>query len=189
MKAGNGSPVVQLLSTLCLVLLIVVLAEIAWLQFFAGAWGREVPQDPLGLDRELETVEPLPPRSAFDETVARSLFSWDRKPVMVERTDIDDEPLRSRWMLVGVVNDGATSRGVFYSLVGDHYLTLERGMYLERWQIADILPESVILERNGNEQGLQLEVIEQESEDTAAAPRKKTPSTGASETPPEKEAP
>ena len=189
MKAGAVSPVVQLLSILCLVLLTVVLAEVALLQFFAGAWGREMPQDPLGLDRELEAVAPLPPRSAFDEAVERSLFSWDRKPVVVERSDIDDEPLRSRWKLVGVVDEGGASRGIFYSLAGDHYLTLEGGMYLERWQITDILPEAVILERNGAEQTLQLELIEHGEEDIQLVPRTKRPNAGGSEAPPEKEAP
>ena len=93
-------------------------------------------------------IEPLPSIDSYQEVVDRSLFAWNRRPKLGD--DESSEALgevESRWQLTGVVNTGNTLYAIFNELEGERRLSLETGMYLEKWQIQDISPETVVLTR------------------------------------------
>lgn len=100
----------------------------------------------------------LPPIDYFDETVERSLFSADRKPITPERqaTTANGNP-SERWTLSGIIDTGTEVHVIFAEQAGGQTVRLQQGMYLEQWQIGRISAGKVTLSYNGEEDILPLQ--------------------------------
>lgn len=102
----------------------------------------------------------LPPMDYFSETVERSLFSPDRKPVTLERQAKTTSGNPSeRWALSAIINTGSDVYVIFAERAGGQTVRLQQGMYLEQWQIELISPDKVTLSYNGEEDTLQLQSV------------------------------
>lgn len=124
-------------------------------------------------DRSLKAIDTMPPIDDFQEAIDRSLFSWNRKPISAERQSVDEGGLSSRWVLSGVVNTGEAIYAIFASNSSDQRLRLEEGMYLEKWKITEISPETVALRDGSDEEVFRLREVDLEiSPRNATRPRR-----------------
>tara|TARA_R110000787_G_scaffold15745_7_gene48658 strand:- start:199 stop:843 length:645 start_codon:yes stop_codon:yes gene_type:complete len=107
----------------------------------------------------------LPPIDHFDETVERSLFSANRKPIAPERqaTTANGNP-SERWTLSGIIDTGAEVHVIFAELAGGQTVRLQQGMYLEQWQVGLISADKVTLTYNGEEDILPLQAASKPQE-------------------------
>lgn len=168
--AQTTSPLVRLLKSFMLVLSVALVLEIAWLGVvmrFSGT--TEAPQ----LDYSIAppAIVPMAAREAFEESVDRSLFSWNRRPKVIEQP-VSEEGLPSKWLLTGVVNTGHTTYAIFSDVNGDQRLRLEKGMYLEKWKLEAITPEQVTLSDGDETEEFYLRETGQQQKTLNQNPRK-----------------
>jgi len=143
MVSPLSSPLVRLLRGVTLIFLVALVAEIAWFGLIAGhGSGSDI--EPGDYSAVPPAIVPIPERSAFDESVERSLFSWNRRPGVAAQP-VSEEDLSSKWHLTGIVNTGSATYAIFSEEAGNQRLRLEKGMYLEKWKLESILEEQVTL--------------------------------------------
>lgn len=138
-----SNPLVRMLKGLNLVLLTSLVLEAVWFGLVVSGGGGAEP----GISNysaELPAIVPMAGREAFEETVERSLFSWNRRPNVAEQP-VDEIGLPSKWHLTGVVNTGTATYAIFSDESGNQRLRLEQGMYLEKWKLESITAEQVTL--------------------------------------------
>lgn len=150
------------------VLLLVLVLEVLYfvpddsakasLNMDAERFGQTLPVDP-GDSADRET---------FQIVVDRSLFSWNRRPVVAEQklAQVEDADIEKRWELSGVVAAGDTSYVMFRSLEDAEALRLEPGMYLEKWRVEEITSELITLSADDEEKQFRLK--EQTTDSTPA---------------------
>ncbi|WP_461519374.1 hypothetical protein [Porticoccus sp.] len=142
-SAPQNTPLVRLLKASMLVLSVGLVLEIAWLGVLIPLSG-EVEATDISYNVAPPAIVPMAAREAFEESVERSLFSWNRRPKVSEQP-VSEEGLPSKWVLTGVVNTGRATYAIFSDSSGEQRLRLEEGMYLEKWKLESITPEQVTL--------------------------------------------
>ncbi len=142
--AHKNTPLVRLLKGLILVFLFSLVLEVAW---FGVLMPRPSDIDAADISYNVAppAIVPMAAREAFEESVERSLFSWNRRPQVTEQQPVGDEGLPSKWQLTGVVNTGHATYAIFSDSSGEQRLRLEEGMYLEKWKLESITAERVML--------------------------------------------
>lgn len=142
--ALHNNPLVRLLQGIILLLLVVLVLEIAWL-FLVATSGAGEENRSANYHVESPAIVPMAERSAFETSVERSLFSWNRRPKVTEQQPVSEDSLPSKWLLTGVVNTGNATYAIFTGSEGGQRLRLEEGMYLEKWKLESITAEQVVL--------------------------------------------
>lgn len=142
--AAHNNPLVRLLKGSILLLLVVLVLEIVWL-FLVATVGTYDEKKSANYHVEAPAIVPMADRSAFEASVERSLFSWNRRPKVTEQQPVSEDSLPSKWLLTGVVNTGSATYAIFSDSEGGQRLRLEEGMYLEKWKLESITAEQVLL--------------------------------------------
>lgn len=174
--ATASQPLLKLLRPVLMILLIILIAEFALLVYFPSyIFGRE-DNSLLTIDSSTEEILPKPPIASFQDTVDRSLFAPDRRPVAdtsVAPTQRSPEkgPVTERWILSGVVNTGDKVYAIFASVDLDVRLRLEIGMYLEKWKIAKIESDRVTVGEGDDQYEFYMREMEQKADNKAIPQR------------------
>lgn len=144
MATSQHNPLVRLLKGIALLMLVALAVEVAWYGVLVSlSDGNHLPSQ--DYDVEPPAIIPMASRESYDESVERSLFSWNRRPKAPEQQSVSEEGLPSKWLLTGVVNTGIATYAIFSDINGDQRLRLEEGMYLEKWKLESITAEQVTL--------------------------------------------
>ena len=158
-KAINKTPLVNLLRFVVGVLVLIAVGELTILTLMP-MWGHKVDSpDGVEVDVVLQPIQPMLSINEFQETIDRSLFNRDRRPVTSEKVIVGEEILKSRWQLSGIVGDGQKKYAIFADKSSVERLKLEVGMYLDKWKVSAIKPTLVKLERDGEEEVFYLEIV------------------------------
>lgn len=144
MATSKNNPLIRMLKGATLFLLVALVAEVVWFSLLVSI------SDGYGIGSQNYNVQPpaivpMASRESFDESVERSLFSWNRRPKATEQQSVSEEGLPSKWLLTGVVNTGTATYAIFSDVDGKQRLRLEAGMYLEKWKLESITAEQVTL--------------------------------------------
>ncbi len=140
----HNNPLVRLLKGVILLLLVLLVLEVSWLLLVAS-FGAGDENRSANYHVEPPAIVPMADRSAFEASVERSLFSWNRRPKVTEEQPVSEDSLPSKWLLTGVVNTGSATYAIFTGSEGGQRLRLEEGMYLEKWKLESITAEQVVL--------------------------------------------
>ncbi|WIO73183.1 hypothetical protein QP938_07630 [Porticoccaceae bacterium LTM1] len=163
--ANQKNPLTSVLVLLLLICLMTLVIEIALIQFSGGLLGGNTNTENHNPYQNYQAVElkSMPVVEEFQGVVDRSLFSWDRKPRFVSAETGTDNDVESRWDLTGVVNTGNETYAYFTAKNGSQSETgntgrvqLQVGMFLEKWRVDRITPETVVLSLDGEEQEFRL---------------------------------
>ena len=141
---AHNNPLARLLKGFILLLLAILVIEAIWL-FVIGTSGAGSESRSVNYHVEPPAIVPMADRSAFEASVERSLFSWNRRPKVTEEQPVSEDSLPSKWLLTGVVNTGSATYAIFTGSEGGQRLRLEEGMYLEKWKLESITAEQVVL--------------------------------------------
>ena len=154
----SGNPLSNLLVAALAVLAVVLVLELAAIQLATGGISMPVNAQPYSAAQAPQLAE-VAGLETYQDTIDRSLFSWDRRPRSVAATGQPEqsEELSSRWRLTGIVSTGTETYAIFNRQDGSQQLRLGSGMYLEKWRIDEISAEQVSLSNNGEEQILRLD--------------------------------
>ena len=101
------------------------------------------------------------PREDFQDVIDRSLFSWNRKPVLSEGGALDAQGLSGRWYLSGVVSAGDTRHAILVdSENSDNWVKLSEGGFVDKWKLESISPNEIELVYEGETTTLPLVIVE-----------------------------
>lgn len=163
--ANQKNPLTSVLILLLVACLAILVIEMLWIQFSGGFLGGNSDSENRNPYRDYQAVElkSIPVAEEFQGIVDRSLFSWDRKPRFVSAETGTDNDVESRWELTGVVNTGNETYAYFTAKSGSQSesghtdrVQLQVGMFLEKWHVERITPETVVLSLDGEEQEFRL---------------------------------
>lgn len=143
MTAQVSNPLVRTLKGVILILLVGLVLEAIWFGMVVSQGNGAAPGKSV-YSAEPPAIVPMAGRDAFEESVERALFSWNRRPNVTEQP-VDEIGLPSKWHLTGVVNTGTATYAIFSDESGSQRLRLEEGMYLEKWKLESITAEQVTL--------------------------------------------
>ncbi|HZT89845.1 MAG TPA: hypothetical protein VFA12_17885 [Stellaceae bacterium] len=128
------------LGGVCLALLALIGAELAWLG--------PAPVDAIGTDRSGSPATPrpvftMPPPAAFAEVVARPLFSPDRRP----GARAEGLPASSAFRLVAIVVSGQDRHALLGVGQPMKVVRVREGQEVGGWTVEAIQPDKVIVRR------------------------------------------
>lgn len=88
----------------------------------------------------------LPPAAVFSDIVDRPLFVETRRPPAAEQVASQGEP-PPQWNLVGTAITAADRAALLFDSRNRKFLVMRAGASQAGWELADISPEGVVLEK------------------------------------------
>lgn len=159
----QSNPWVDLFRTVGMVMLAILVLELVVILWSSLAGTPDPDGAADGLNENNLTIVATPPLASFQETIDRSLFSWNRKP----RADAPPAELvtageiGANWLLTGLVDTSHSTYAIFSELQGERQLRLTVGDELDGWAVDSLDTEQVVLLRDGKRETYTLSVTDQ----------------------------